>query len=1834
VVPDDRAPFYDVFRYDRDTTGEGHQRIVELTPVDSLPPGCEGQWAVVPFDPARPLEVWRYAIHTYPAFTVTRVMPTRTCWNDSDTTCHVEQLQVQLSAPIRLNQVREAIRTTPALPLDASMRTGQAATQQIQFSERLTPRARYSVAVDTSLRDIFGRSLQGPTTFTLVAPDRTPGIKQQSGLVSIAPDRRGNASILIRTLNVDTALMIAIPIPDSLTALVLSASRDRRYELRQRLRAAMPDTVRMVIPVHGEFNTESNTTVVLPPLLTRPGAPPLIAVRFEVHASSIAPDSLHTTTTRRIQETRVRQLNEQFKTAEQFDFGLIVQVTPWVAHSKMSNNRGAVFLTDRAGTPVTRANVELHSGHGHVLSRGTSNRDGLVLLEPWRTARPDTRRSEIARDPVLDGLRYLVVTRDNNRLVTPLTGQIPTTLQAQLDPYALGALSGQSKFVRGTITADRDLYRPGEMVYSKLVVRSGLVGRTRTPVGDSARVTLLRGYVNDYRDRFMPFRDTEQDTIGVWTTLLNQFGTASDSIHIPDTEPLGTLTLVADAFVDSAWQRIALTALRLEEFRPPEFLVTFKSDTAFRFVGDTVVTALDATYLYGAPMSGATVTWSAYSSPTSGTGRTIPNTRGFAIGRSFWWEENERPETMYLNGTARLNRGGHVDLHIPTTAGALSRPSVLNISVAVHDITGKAVTTNGYAYLQPSALFIALKDQNTSWYWKPGNAQTIDAMVVRPTGERVAGVQMHVTLIRRRFELDTTPQNMYNQYRWIADTVRRWTVSSADTLVPITFTPNAEGLYDVRVEAVDIQDRATVTNVGKPAYSQAWLADYGRNPLQLKVGTQHTANERFALGDTANVSFESPFARANAWITVEREGIVEQRRIPVTRGPITVPVPVTDRLAPNVWVGVTLVNVSDTLVHGASAVAPLLRAGYVQLRVDSTAHRLHVRVLPTPSEVRPGGIATVKVRIGEARLGGTRRLAPVEVALWAVDEGVLSMTGFRTPDILNAIDAQLGVAQTLRTSLAQLPWVQPSGSVKPGVNVADIRSGLRLSAMAVAGGMATVERAKSPYSVAELSSGAQPVSIKIRSDFRLTAFFVGSAITDENGDVEIRAQLPDNITSFRLMATAVGNNNRYGSGDATLLVSQRMVVRPALPRFLRPGDSLVAAAAVNLRRDAGIVRVTAATTGGLSGSLSPQFIFVTGDSGAVAQFAMTIPAQDTSTVSSITFTAEDTVRGDGDAITTIVPIKPVGTVRAHTVIGTVRDSGVATFTLPADIDPAKSQLTLSLGTSPLVAMRSHYDRLRAYTYYSTDAVVARARALLTMSRVEVLLGEPVVMRDSIAMTTDLQAAVATLLNRQRQDGDFAYFAGSNSSAGSFVTAYAGALLLDAQRAGVAVPETALTGVSDHLEEVLHDGTWKPDTVTGSPANRRYALQRYLGARVVIVQYLRHAGRPQVSVEDSLVSMANHMAWEDRVSLLDVMAARSDLAGQARALLDNMWTGVAVAGRRIEFADSLFGAGPFPSHIRPPSRLLTVTKKLRPDHPLLGALSESILQQSAAEQRWAWNVHDHAFAIEALAEMAQAQRGTGAAHVVVRSTTGGTIFTRSTAGAAHSDLAGDSSSVSLNTLLHTNTDGSTQLALTLHVETANSSAGVVPNTPVYYSLTVNEVPRHRPITPDMAGIVVERWYESLENGAPTIEAIEGSLVRVRLRVTVPNDRQFVAMEDMLPAGLEAVDVSYRTSSQLSPFAPTITQPYATRPRTGPFWQGALYGSWDGVWWSPWEEKEIRDDRVFYFTRQLWAGTYETAYVARATTVGNFVRPPAHAEEMYNAAVQGRSDGGVFRVLPRR
>jgi alpha-2-macroglobulin len=166
--------------------------------------------------------------------------------------------------------------------------------------------------------------------------------------------------------------------------------------------------------------------------------------------------------------------------------------------------------------------------------------------------------------------------------------------------------------------------------------------------------------------------------------------------------------------------------------------------------------------------------------------------------------------------------------------------------------------------------------------------------------------------------------------------------------------------------------------------------------------------------------------------------------------------------------------------------------------------------------------------------------------------------------------------------------------------------------------------------------------------------------------------------------------------------------------------------------------------------------------------------------------------------------------------------------------------------------------------------------------------------------------------------------------------------------------------------------------------------------------------------------------------------------------------------------------------------------------------------------------------------------------------------------------------------------------------------------LYYRIGMRYAPRDLELEAADHGFSVERSYRAIDDpqdvtrrddGTWVIRA--GARVEVELTMVAPTRRYHVALVDPLPAGLEA---------QNPRLAVTADAPTGGDDEVGPFW-----------WWMrPWyQHQNLRDERVEAFTTMLWGGVHRYTYLARATTPGQFVAPPAKAEEMYHPETFGRS-----------
>ncbi|MGH9947190.1 MAG: alpha-2-macroglobulin family protein, partial [Pyrinomonadaceae bacterium] len=185
--------------------------------------------------------------------------------------------------------------------------------------------------------------------------------------------------------------------------------------------------------------------------------------------------------------------------------------------------------------------------------------------------------------------------------------------------------------------------------------------------------------------------------------------------------------------------------------------------------------------------------------------------------------------------------------------------------------------------------------------------------------------------------------------------------------------------------------------------------------------------------------------------------------------------------------------------------------------------------------------------------------------------------------------------------------------------------------------------------------------------------------------------------------------------------------------------------------------------------------------------------------------------------------------------------------------------------------------------------------------------------------------------------------------------------------------------------------------------------------------------------------------------------------------------------------------------------------------------------------------------------------------------------------------------------------------------------------LYYRIGMKYAPKNLKLEPADYGFTVLRKYEAVDNkddvkqnpdGSWTIKS--GARVRVRLTMVAQARRYHVALVDQLPAGLEILNPGLAVIEAI----PADTGGGNTSVlEVGSRSYGHNYYWWRMNWF---EHQNFRDERAEAFSSLLWEGVYNYTYVTRATTPGQFVVPPAKAEEMYHPETFGRTGTDFVNV----
>ncbi len=750
----------------------------------------------------------------------------------------------------------------------------------------------------------------------------------------------------------------------------------------------------------------------------------------------------------------------------------------------------------------------------------------------------------------------------------------------------------------------------------------------------------------------------------------SRYGTASVDFDVPRAAQLGLWRLeVAEAEREGA---LGAVDVRVAEYRQPTFRVDVGAVAGPVHAGDTVQTHASATYLFGAPVTSGRLAWSLVRAgdapyPERWSRYTFA-AAGAAAGHA-----------TIAAGEEALGPSGAVHLAPRVELGAPARTSV-TLEAEVTDGAGHTHAARRSFVAYPAAVEVGVR-RGPEWI-ALGAPLELEAVAIDHEGAPVTGQPIEARVVREgwhswwewsessRGAREGSYQLRRDQRR---DEVHRCALRSAAEPVRCDFTPARPGTYVLEAEVRDPEGRAHLAS--RRVYVAGPDEQPDRDPPGAPVAVTPT-RARWTVGETAELAFESPFERAQALVTVEREGVLHVERRSVGAGGQVIRIPIREDMIPNVAVGVTLVAPrTGPPGERIDLGAPDLRFGVAELTVAPRTMGLSV-TLEAPSSARPGSEVPIAVRVTDAE----GRPVAGEVALWAVDEGTLRLTGYQVPDPTSGL---------FRPRPLAFAWD-------------DLRRAL-------------VSRAPLPPVPAPSGDGGEGQARRTLDDrerFDPTPLWLPALHTDAQGRARATLTLPERPTEYRVMAVAIDAGARSGRASSALVAEQPLVIRPALPRFVTAGDRFEASVFVHNATDAPLEARVFATVGGERRRARA----VTVPAGGELRVAepVTAPAEGPL---AIRFDAE--AAGEGTAVRGEVPVAPRGRFVRSQIVAAAAGSRELAVGLPEGTPRAGGRVGVTVASHPFVGLEGAVEALTGSPWAGVEATASALLGLCAYAELAV-----------------------------------------------------------------------------------------------------------------------------------------------------------------------------------------------------------------------------------------------------------------------------------------------------------------------------------------------------------------------------------------------------------------------------------------------------------------------------------------------------------------------------------
>ncbi len=1333
--------------------------------------------------------------------------------------------------------------------------------------------------------------------------------------------------------------------------------------------------------------------------------------------------------------------------------------------------------------------------------------------------------------------------------------------------------------LRWYVFDDRGIYRPGEEVHVKGWLR--VVGAG--PRGDIAALD------DAARTVAYSLQDARGNQVLDGSATLNALGGFDFSLTLPDNINLGATYLTLEA--GGLGQRLDGTSyqytFQVQEFRRPEYEVKAAVVSPQpHIVGGGADLEVSAAYYAGGALPNADVMWNVISQRGS---YSPPGWDDFTFGRWTPWWSSDRDRTVEsaqtITGTT--DAAGIHRLHIDFRAVDPPEPSTVSASVTVMDVNRQAWTSQASVLVHPASLYVGLRTDR--FFVERTEPIGVDIIVADLDGKAVAEAEVKVVAERLVW------RNTSSGWREEPADSQTCTVTSAAEPARCTFETPEGGAYRITAAVLDEQGRPNQTQITR------WVSGGDRRPqrnVEQEEVTLIPDKQEYRAGETAEILVQAPFYPAEGLLTLRRSGLVRSERFTVDGPSYTLHVPIEDAFVPNIYVQVDLVGAAERTGDAAQAEPgtaapttelprrPALASGELNLSVPPLARTLTLEVEPLAEKLEPGGSTEVDVLAVDA---AGQPVANAELAVAVVDEAILALTGYDVPDPITTFYSERWTEMSDYHSRPNIILASPD-QLDLEAERESPAAGAAMPDMAMAAPAPTEAVAK--QAAMEESAAEQPgAAIAVRQDFNPLAHWSPAVATDAEGRARVIVKLPDNLTRYRVIVVAVAGGREFGKGQAAITARLPLMVRPSPPRFLNFGDQFELPVVLQNQTDEPLTVDVAlrATNVGLADKNGRRVTVPANDRVEVRFAAFTEQA------GTARFQVAATAGKWADAASFALPVYTPATTEAFAVYGVLDEGAVAQPVIaPTGVFTQFGGLEITTSSTALQALTDAVLYLVSYPFECSEQLASRILAVAALRDVLTAFEA-----EGLPLPAQIEAAVARDIERlrgmQNPDGGFPIWVRGYES-WPYHSIHVANALQRARMKGYDVPQQMLDLALKYLQDIeSHYPSWYSDGVRQTLTAYALNVRAQMGDRDA-------ARARQIIAEVGLEKLSPEAIGFLLPVLSDDAGSQAEVAAIRRHLLNRVTETAGAAHFVADYRDQ--GYVILASSRRADGILLDALIQDQPDSDLIPKLVTGLLGQRKAG-RWS-NTQENSFILLALDRYFntyEAQTPDFVARIWLgEQYAGEAAFRGRTTEYQRIDvpMAVVAEEVAEQENLIISKDGPGRL---------------------YYRLGMRYAPQALNLPPYEAGFTVERAYEGVDNADDVTKDADGvwhvragARVRVRLTMVAPATRFHVALVDPLPAGLEALNPALAVTG---PTPEGVGQP---DPRArGYYW-----------WWRPWyEHQNLRDQRVEAFASYLWGGVYEYTYVARATTPGAFVVPPAKAEEMYAPETFGRT--GVDRLI---